>query len=167
MRSWVTKTGGRMELIPVGKKAPEFNLSDKDGNTHSLSSIKSKYIVLYFYPKDNTAGCTLEAQMFNRDLDKFKGIDASVVGISAGDQMSKTKFCEKNGLKFLLLSDTDHEVSKKYGTYGEKSFMRRKFMGISRTTYVLDNDRKIIKVYDKANPITNSGEVLEYLRGIN
>ena len=145
------------------KKAIDFSLTDKDGKKHSLTEIKSDYIVLYFYPKDNTPGCTLEANSFNRDLEKFKRLKTTVIGISGGDEKSKTTFCEKNKLSILLLSDTDFSISKKYGVYGEKSFMGHKYLGISRTTFILDKTRKIINVYEKVNPITHSKEILEFL----
>jgi peroxiredoxin Q/BCP len=147
----------------TGTKAIDFSLKDKDGKAHSLKDIKSDFIVLYFYPKDNTPGCTIEANGFNKDLDKYKKLKTAVIGISGGDEKSKTKFCEKNKLTILLLSDTDFSVSKKYGVYGEKSFMGHKYLGISRTTFILDKDRKIIKIYEKVNPISHSKEVIAFL----
>ena len=127
-----------------GKKASNFSLKDKDGKAHSLNWENTKYTVLYFYPKDNTPGCVMEAKEFNKDLNKFKEIGASIIGIGGGNETSKSKFVSKHKLKLLLLSDPDFKVSTKYGVYGEKAFMGKKYMGISRVTFVLDQDKKIM-----------------------
>ena len=148
----------------VNEKAPDFELRDKDGKFHSLNKIDSRFLVLYFYPKDSTPGCTIEAQQFNKDLSNFKKLNAIIIGISGGDEKSKTKFCEKHNLKLLLLSDSDFKVSKEYGVYGEKSFMGRKFFGISRTTFILDKDHKIINIYNKVNPLAHSEEFLIFIK---
>lgn len=152
--------------MKIGDNAPEFSLKDKDGKNHSLKNIKSARIVIYFYPRDNTPGCTIEANEFNKDLNKFKKLNTTILGISGGDEKSKTKFCNTHDLKFTLLSDTDYKISDKYGVYGEKSFMGRKFMGISRVTFVLDKNKKIIKIYDKVKPLTHSNEVLEFIKSL-
>ena len=117
--------------------------------------------MIYFYPKDNTPGCTIEAHQFNQHFTEFKKQKVQIIGISGGDEKSKTKFCEKNRLDLLLLSDTDFSVSKKYGVYGKKSFLGRKFMGISRTSYLLDTNKIVLKVYEKVNPFRHAMEVLE------
>ena len=150
--------------LNIRDKAPEFSLKDKDSKIHSLKDIKGDFIVLYFYPKDSTPGCTIEAQQFNKDLSNFKKFNTIIIGISGGDEKSKTKFCEKHNLKLLLLSDSDFKVSKEYGVYGEKSFMGRKFFGISRTTFILDKDHKIINIYNKVNPLAHSEEVLIFIK---
>src|SRR3989344_9210520 len=139
----------------LNKIAQDFSLKDKDGNIYQLNSIKSNYIVLYFYPKDLTPGCTLEAKMFNKNLNEFKKLKTQIIGISGGNEKTKTEFCNKNNLKLLLLSDTDFLVSKKYKVYKEKSFMGKKILGIIRTTFVLDKDHKIIKTYNNVNPLNH------------
>ncbi len=152
--------------MKLGNKAPEFSLKDKDCKIHSLKDIKSKYTIIYFYPRDNTPGCTIEANEFNKYLKHFKKLNTTIIGISGGDEKSKTKFCDTHNLEFTLLSDTDYKVSDKYGVYGEKSFMGRKFMGISRTTFILNKSKKIIKIYDKVKPLTHSNEVLEFIKSL-
>lgn len=150
--------------LNIGDKAPEFSLKDKDSKFHSLKEINSNFIVLYFYPKDSTPGCTIEAQQFNKDLSNFKKLNTTIIGISGGDEKSKTKFCEKHNLKLLLLSDPDFKISKEYNVYGEKSFMGKRFLGIFRTTFILDKNHKIIKIYDKVNPQAHSEEVLSFIK---
>ena len=151
-------------MLKENSKAPHFKLKDKDENEHQLSKIKADYFVVYFYPKDNTPGCTIEAGMFNKNLKEFKDLKTQIIGISGGDEKSKTKFCEKHDLKLLLLSDTDFSVSKKYQVYGEKSFMGKKYMGINRITYILDKNLKIIKFYNKVKPFVHANEVLEFIK---
>lgn len=150
-------------MIQEGSIAPDFTLQDKDGKAHSLSKLDARYVVLYFYPKDSTPGCTIEAHEFNRALSSFEDLGAVIVGVSGGDSKSKEKFCEKNKLKLLLLSDTDFSVSKKYGVYGEKSFLGRKYLGISRTTFVLDRSLKIISVFQDVKPLGHAKQVLGFL----
>jgi len=145
-------------------KAPEFTLQDKDSKKHSLKDIKSDFVIVYFYPRDNTPGCTMEAIMFTKDLAKFKKLNTSIVGISGGDEKSKTKFCEKNKLKVTLLSDPDFKVCKKYKTYGKKKFMGREFMGIKRETFVLDKKHNIIKHYKTVKPTEHSKDLLDFIR---
>lgn len=154
-----------MSIIEEGKKAPAFKLKDKSGEVHNLKDILADYTVLYFYPKDSTPGCTLEARDFSKLLSKFEKLNVSIVGISGGDEKSKQKFCDKYKLKILLLSDENFAVSKKYGVYGEKQFMGKKFMGISRVTFILDSKGKIIKVYDKVKVIGHAKEVFGFLKG--
>jgi peroxiredoxin Q/BCP len=151
-------------MLEIDKKAPTFKLNDKDGTPHSLSSIDTPYIVLFFYPKDNTPGCTIEARGFSEALAKFKRQDTTLIGISGGDERSKTKFCEKHDLGVLLLSDTDFSVSKKYGAYGPKQFMGKKFEGITRASFILGPDRKIIQNYPKVKPSEHPQEVLEFIK---
>jgi peroxiredoxin Q/BCP len=148
-----------------GTAAPDFSLKDRYGKPHILSKAKSNYTVVYFYPKDSTPGCTLEATMFNKDLDRFRELGAEIIGISGGDEASKTKFCEKHGLSLTLLSDTDFSVSRSYGVYGEKSFMGHAYLGISRTTFVLDRDQKIIKVFENVNPVMHAKDVMDFIKG--
>ena len=153
-----------MELIKKGEKAPDFFLKDKDGKAHRLKNVKAEYVVLYFYPKDNTPGCTIEAQLFNRDLKEYDRLNAKIIGISGGDEKSKTRFCNDHGLNILLLSDTDFKIAEKYGVYGEKSFIGNKYMGISRVTFILDKNKNVIKVFTDVKPLVHSKEVLEFLK---
>lgn len=153
-------------MIKEGKKAPSFKLKDKDEKFISLNDFDSDYYIIYFYPKDNTPGCTIEAQMFSKDKSKFNKLNSTIIGISGGDQKTKTKFCKKNNLKIILLSDTDFKVSTKYGVYGEKKFMGRTYMGINRVTFILDKNKKIIKIFDKVKPLIHSKEVLDFIKKI-
>ena len=153
-----------MVLLKLGVKAPLFALKDKDGTSIKLSGIKTEFTVVYFYPKDNTPGCTIEAIQFTKNLLEFKKLKTSVIGISGGNEESKTKFCDKHKLTITLLSDPDFIVSKKYGVYGEKSFMGRRYMGVNRVTFVLDKNKKVIKIFEKVNPIINPGEVLDFIK---
>lgn len=153
-------------MIEEGKKAPAFNLENKDGESVRLTDFDAEYLVLYFYPKDNTPGCTVEAQGFSRDLAKYRKLDTEVIGISGGDQKSKESFCSKNKLKITLLSDGDFKVAKKYGVYGPKKFMGKTYQGIHRTTFVLNKQRKVIKVFDKVSPTQHSKEVLEFVKSL-
>ncbi|KKP92469.1 MAG: Bacterioferritin comigratory protein [Parcubacteria group bacterium GW2011_GWA1_36_12] len=146
------------------KKTQDFSLKDKEGKKYSLKNFTSDFIVLYFYPKDDTPGCTIEAQEFTQDLDKFEGLNTIIIGISGGNKETKSKFCNKYNLKVLLLSDPDFLISKKYGVYGEKSFLGKKFMGIKRTTFILDKNRDIIKTYENVKPAGHSEEVLEFIK---
>lgn len=141
-----------------------FSLQDKTGKTYSLKDFDSDFIVLYFYPKDNTPGCTIEAKEFSNNIEEFKKVNAQVIGISGGSEKTKTKFCEKHDLKVLLLSDPDFSVSKSYGVYGEKSFLGKKYFGISRVTFIIDKNKNIIKTYTKVKPITHATEVLKFLK---
>ena len=151
-------------MLTVGTKVADFSLEDKNGNIHTLSEISAKYIVVYFYPKDNTPGCTIEAKKFSDALPEFEKQGAVVIGISGGDQKSKTKFCDKHDLKLLLLSDdADFSASKSFACYGKKKFMGREFDGIFRKTYVLDSEMRVVKVYEKVKPFTHAQEVLEDL----
>ena len=153
-----------MTKLKIGIKAPEFSLKDKDGRFHSLKNIKSKFTIVYFYPKDNTPGCTIEAKTFSNSLREFEKLNTKVIGISGGDEKSKNKFCEKHNLKLILLSDPEFKVSQSYNVYGEKSFMGRKYMGIFRQTFILDKDKKIVKIFEKVKPLKHVKEVLEFLK---
>lgn len=151
-------------MISIGKKAPSFSLPDRDGQRHSLSKFKEDFLVVYFYPKDNTSGCTIEAREFQKQLKKFSALGAGVVGISGGDEKSKTKFCENHGLKFPLLSDPDFKVARKYHSYGQMTFMGRKFKSVLRNTFVLDKKRRIVQVFEKVSAPGHAKEVLNFLK---
>ena len=142
------------------KKAPAFCLLDKDEQKVCLKDITTPYTLVYFYPKDNTPGCAIEANSFQKLRADFEKQGITIIGISGGDQKTKTKFCNKNNLDITLLSDTDFEISTKYDVYGEKSMMGRTFKGISRSSYLLDDNKKIIKVYSKVKPLAHPKEVL-------
>ena len=154
-------------VLDEKKKAPAFNLPDKDGVKLALKDINTKYTVVYFYPKDNTPGCSIEAAGFSKLKPKFDKLGVTIVGISGGNEKSKTKFCNALNLKILLLSDDENfSVSTKYDVYGEKKFMGRTYMGISRVTYVLDENKKIIKVYENVKPPIHPKEVLDFISGL-
>lgn len=152
--------------MKVGNKAPAFTLPDKDGVKYSLKDIKADFTLIYFYPKDNTPGCTIEAVGFTKNLNKFKKLNTEIIGISGGDEKSKTKFCDKHKLKLTLLSDTDFKVSEKYGVYGKKKFMGRVFKGIKRMSFLLDSNKKIIKIYENVKPATHPDEVLSFIKDL-
>ncbi len=147
-----------------GKKAPNFTLLDYKGDTYTLNKIDSTYKIIFFYPKDSTPGCTIEAKEFSKHHNDFQKIDAQVFGISGGTLKTKEKFCTKFKLKITLLNDEDFEVSKSYGVYGTKKFMGRSYLGIYRTTLILDKNNKILKVYEDVSPLGHAKEVLGYLK---
>ncbi len=147
-------------LPAEGSKAPAFSLPGSNGKTVKLSDLKGGPVVLYFYPKDNTSGCTVEAQEF-RDLDKeFKKAKTTVLGASPDSAESHCKFIEKQKLPFELLADADHAVAEKYGVWGEKSMYGRKYMGIFRTTFLIDKSGKIAKVWRNVKPRGHAAAVL-------
>jgi thioredoxin-dependent peroxiredoxin len=150
----------------VGNIAHDFNLMDKNDKEYSLNKLvkENDFIVLYFYPKDDTPGCTIEAQMFNNDLNEFKELNTLVLGISGRDNKSKEKFCNKYGLSITLLSDTDFFVSKKYNVYGKKQMYGKEYYGISRVTFVINRNKEIIKIFDRVDPKNHSKEVLEFIK---
>jgi peroxiredoxin Q/BCP len=148
------------------KSAPSFSLPDQNGNSFTLREVSSPYTVVYFYPKDDTPGCTIEAKEFNQALSKFHKRNITVVGISGGDVRSKEKFCGKYKLKVPLLADVSFEVAKKFGAYGKKSFMGRSYEGVLRRTYVLDKSKRIIKEFGSVKPAGHADEVLSFIEGL-
>ena len=152
-----------MPLIDPGKKAPALALKDQTGTVHKLSDYEGRRVILYFYPKDDTPGCTKESCDFQAKLPTFKPSRAAVLGISILDEKSKAKFAEKYGLTFPLLADPDHEVAEKYGVWQQKSFMGRKFMGIVRTTYLIGPDGKVQQRWDNVKVDEHADEVLAAL----
>ena len=150
-----------MPSIRAGQKAPNFKLNDKDGGVHQLQSPGADFTVLYFYPKDSTPGCTLEAQEFTATLKDFKARGARVIGVSGGDGSSKAKFCSKYKLNVPLVSDTDFKVAKSFGAYGDKKFMGRSFKGIFRKTFILDSKGTVVKVFESVKPEGHATEVLK------
>ena len=148
-------------MLEAGVKAPEFKLQDKDGNLVSLSDFKNKKIVLYFYPRDNTPGCTKQACSFRDNYEEFKSKDVVVIGISKDSIKSHTNFAKKHDLPFILLSDPELEAIKSYDVWQEKKLYGKVSMGVVRTTYIIDENGMIEKVYDKVKTDKNVGEVLE------
>ena len=151
-------------MLTVGEKAPEFTLQDKDGNTVSLSDFAGKKVVVYFYPKDNTPGCTRQACAFAAAYEEFKTLDAVVIGVSKDSAASHQKFAEKHGLPFLLLSDPELQAIQAYGVWQEKKLYGKVSMGVVRTTYVIDEHGVIEKAMPKVKPDTNAADVLSYLQ---
>lgn len=141
-------------------KAEEFNLPDENGKLHKLSDYKGKWVVLYFYPKDDTPGCTKEACGFRDGLNQLEKIGVVVLGVSKDSPRSHLKFKEKYHLNFSLLSDESKEMMQAYGAWGEKSFMEQKFMGTLRKTYLIDPNGEVRKVYEKVDPTKHSEEIL-------
>jgi peroxiredoxin Q/BCP len=149
-----------MALIDPGKKAPAFSLKDQDGKTHTLADYAGRPVVLYFYPKDDTPGCTKESCEFRDNLPHFKKSKAAIFGMSILDEKSKKKFADKFDLNFPLLADADHDVAEKYGVWQEKSLYGRKFMGIVRTTYLIGPDGKVAKRWDNVKVDGHAEDVL-------
>ena len=152
-----------MKELRVGAKAPRFELRDKEGVVVQSAWAKSDFTVVYFYPKDNTPGCTIEAKDFSDSLKQFRARKSDVIGVSGGDDRSKAKFCEKHGLKVCLVSDTEFSVSQAYGVYGPKKFMGRTFNGIHRKTFVVDSRGIIAYVFAAVKPEGHAEEVLKVL----
>lgn len=150
-----------MPLIEPGRKAPAFSLKDQDGQTHRLAAFAGRPVVLYFYPKDDTPGCTKEACAFRDDLPKFKPSKAAILGVSILDEASKARFSGKYDLNFPLLADPDHDVAEKYGVWQKKSLYGRSFMGIVRTTYLIDGGGKVARRWDNVKVDGHSDAVLD------
>lgn len=151
-------------MLEVGMKAPNFTLSDKDGNAVSLSDFAGKTVVLYFYPRDNTPGCTRQACAFAGAYEEFKALDVVVIGISKDSVASHVKFAEKYHLPFILLSDPERQAIEGFGVWQEKKNYGKVSMGVVRSTFVIDGNGVIEKVMPKVKPDTNAAEILEYLR---
>ncbi|MBR6922720.1 MAG: thioredoxin-dependent thiol peroxidase [Clostridia bacterium] len=150
-------------MLNIGDKAPGFTLKDKDGADVSLSDFAGKKVVLYFYPKDNTSGCTKQACAFAGAYGQFKKKGAVVIGVSRDSVASHTKFAEKYSLPFILLSDPELEVIKAYGVWQEKKNYGKVSMGVVRTTFIIDEAGNISHIMPKVKPDTNAAEVLEML----
>ena len=152
-------------MLETGMKAPDFSLPDKDGNTIRLSDFLGKKVVLYFYPKDNTPGCTRQACAFAASYEQFKAQDIVVIGISKDSAASHLKFAQKYDLPFILLSDPELQAIQAYGVWQEKKLYGKVSMGVVRTTYIIDEQGNIEKVMPKVKPDTNAAEILAYLAG--
>lgn len=152
-------------MLEENTKAPSFELNDKDGKKYSLSDFAGQKIVVYFYPKDNTPGCTRQACAFAAAYEDFKTLNVPVIGISKDSEASHRKFAEKHGLPFILLSDPELEAIKAYDVWQEKKLYGKVSMGVVRTTYIIDENGVIIKAMPKVKPDTNAAEVIKFLKG--
>ena len=150
-------------MLEIGTKAPEFTLPDKDGNMVSLSDFAGKKVVLYFYPRDNTPGCTRQACAFAGAYEQFAQMGAVVIGVSKDSTASHQKFAEKHGLPFILLSDPELAAIQAYGVWQEKKNYGKVSMGVVRSTFVINGEGVIEKVMPKVKPDTNAAEILAYL----
>ena len=147
-------------MVKEGATAPAFKTTDTNGKSLSLKDFRGQKVVLYFYPKDDTPGCTKEACSFRDGFLKFKKRGITILGVSPDSEKSHQKFTAKYKLPFTLLADTDHSIADAYGVYGEKKFMGRTYMGIHRTTFLIDEKGKIKKVVEKVKPDDHADEVL-------
>ena len=147
-------------MVKEGATAPAFKTTDTNGESVSLKDFRGQKVVLYFYPKDDTPGCTKEACSFRDGFSKFKKRGITILGVSPDSEKSHQKFTAKYKLPFTLLADTDHSIADAYGVYGEKKFMGRTYMGIHRTTFLIDEKGKIRKVFEKVKPDDHADEVL-------
>ena len=150
-------------MLDIGMKAPAFTLPDGEGNEVSLESFIGRKVVLYFYPKDNTPGCTRQACAFAGAYEAFRGKNVAVIGISKDSVASHKKFAEKYGLPFILLSDPELKAIEAYGVWQEKKNYGKTMMGVVRTTFIIDENGLIEKIMPKVKPDTNAAEILEYL----
>ena len=151
-------------MLETGTQAPGFTLSDKDGKERSLSEFRGKKVIIYFYSRDNTAGCTRQANAFAALYDEFKANGAEVIGISKDSAASHAKFAEKHSLPFVLLSDPERQAIKAFGVWQEKKLYGKVSMGVVRTTFILDEDGKILKIMQKVKPDTNAADALAFLK---
>lgn len=150
-------------MITEGDQEPKFELADANGKLVKSSDFKGKKHVIYFYPKDFTPGCTIEADEFSKEYKKFQKHGIEIIGISTDDVESHKKFVDKMGIPYVLLSDTEKDVSKKFGVWGKKQFMGREYMGIQRSTFLVDEKGKVFKVFPSVKPKGHADEVLQML----
>jgi len=155
-----------MPSVEPGRKAPAFSLKDQDDKTHSLKDYAGRPLVLYFYPKDDTPGCTREACDFRDALPDFKKSKAAVLGVSILDTASKAKFARKHKVSFPLLADPDHVVAEKYGTWKKKSMYGKTFMGLARTTFLIDGTGTVVRRWDNVKVDGHADAVLEALEAL-
>ena len=153
-------------MLKINSKAPNFNLVSTNGNSYSLKDSIGRYVVLYFYPKDDTPGCTIETNDFNKLLSKFKKLNCEVYGVSKDNMKSHNKFKEKYKIKFDLLSDDEIKIVKSYKVWAKKKFMGREFMGIVRSTFLIDPMGKIVKIWDNVKVKDHAQEVFDTLKNI-
>lgn len=150
----------------IGSKAPAFSAPDQNGNRRSLKDYAGKWIILYFYPKDDTPGCTKEACAFRDGFSKFKKAGIEIIGVSVDSVKKHTKFVEKYTLPFTLLADEEKRIVNAYGVWGKKKFMGREYMGTNRVSYLIDPKGKIAKVYESVKPDEHADEVLEDVKSL-
>jgi peroxiredoxin Q/BCP len=153
-----------MNLLAVGTKAPDFTTIDQHGNKMSLSDLKGRKVILYFYPKDNTSGCTKEACAFRDHFAQFRALNVEILGVSIDDDKSHKAFAQKYGLPFRLLADPDKRLVTAYGVWGEKTLYGKKYMGTNRVTYVIDESGSIAAVFPQVKPATHAEDVLAVLQ---
>lgn len=156
----------KQQELKEGAMAPDFTMMDASGKESRLSDLRGKKsVVAYFYPKDFTPGCTTEATEFTRDYEKFANAGIEIVGISPDSEESHIKFRNKMTIPYPLVADTENEVSKKYGVYGLKNFMGREYMGVNRSTFLVDKSGKVTRIFRRVKPAGHSKEVFEALSG--
>ena len=148
-------------MISEGDKIPKFEVNDANDNKIRSTDFKGKKVVIYFYPKDFTPGCTTEADEFSQDYKKFQKHGIEIIGVSPDDVQSHKKFCQKMNIKYTLLADVDKKISKAFGVWGKKKFMGREYMGVMRSTFLVDESGKIFKIYPKVKPAGHSKQVLD------
>jgi peroxiredoxin Q/BCP len=148
-------------MLNEGDNVPKFTINDANGNKVKSTDFKGKKHVIYFYPKDFTPGCSTQADEFSTDYKKFQDKDIEIIGISPDDVDSHKKFCEKMGIKYVLLADTEKEVSKAFDVWSMKKFMGREYMGVVRSTFLVNEKGKIFKIYSKVKPKGHAKQVLE------
>lgn len=151
-------------VLEVGQSAPDFELHDQFGKSHRLADYRGKYVLLYFYPKDDTPGCTKEACSFRDDYSEYQKAGVPILGVSPDSQESHSKFSLKHDLPFTLLSDPDHSVCEAYGVWGKKKMFGKEYDGVYRTTYLIDPEGVIVETFKNVKPDGHSEEVLERIR---
>lgn len=150
-------------MVEEGQEAPDFELTSDAGERVRLSQFRGKPVVLYFYPRDDTPGCTAQACGIRDSYDDFEQRGAVVLGVSPDEESSHVKFKQKHSLPFTLLADPEHEVAEQYGVWGEQKYMGKTYMGVERSTYLIDQDGRVAKVMRRVKPDTHAAEVLEAL----
>ena len=153
-----------MAKLQVGDPAPDFRSTTQEGETLTLADLRGQRTILYFYPKDNTSGCTLEAKSLRDGKEALAAMGFRIVGVSPDSEKSHRNFCAKHELNFTLLADTDHSVSEAYGVWAEKSMYGRKYMGIVRTTFVIDAEGRIERIFDKVKTASHYEQIAEAYR---
>lgn len=153
-----------MAKLQVGDPAPDFRSTTQEGETLTLADLRGQRTILYFYPKDNTSGCTLEAKSLRDGKEALAAMGFRIVGVSPDSEKSHRNFCAKHELNFTLLADTDHSVSEAYGVWAEKSMYGRKYMGIVRTTFVIDAEGRIERIFDKVKTASHYEQIAEACR---